>query len=115
MRLINIVAARKALSLFWVFAAVFASAVALVVAIAGAAQRRGVRNVNTGVNAVDLLIVGGVVVTMNSDRLIIENGFVAIRGERILDIGDLADLKTKGYKASQTIDARGKALLPGLI
>ncbi|HEX5083056.1 MAG TPA: amidohydrolase, partial [Blastocatellia bacterium] len=63
----------------------------------------------------DLLITGGAVVTMNPDRRVIENGFVAIRGERIFDVGDAADLKTKGYKAGRVIDARDKVVLPGLI
>jgi 5-methylthioadenosine/S-adenosylhomocysteine deaminase len=105
MRLANIVAARKAYSFFLTFLVMSASALALV--IAAAAQRRG--------GAVDLLIVGGAVVTMNSDRRVIENGYVAIRGERVFDVGDSADLKAKGYKVGRTIDARGKVVLPGLI
>src|SRR5262245_57288112 len=64
---------------------------------------------------VDLLIVGAAVVTMNRDRRVIENGFVAIRGERIVDVGEDSELKAKGYKARRTIDARGKVVLPGLI
>ena len=68
-----------------------------------------------GVDAVDLLIVGGAVVTMNSDRRVFENGYVAIRGERVFDVGDSADLKSKRYKVGRTIDARGKVVLPGLI
>src|SRR6266508_4157085 len=65
MRLANIVAARKASSLFLAFLAMSASALAIVGA--ATAQRRGARKVNAGANAVDLLIVGGAVVTMNSD------------------------------------------------
>jgi 5-methylthioadenosine/S-adenosylhomocysteine deaminase len=72
-------------------------------------------SVNAGAITIDLLIVGGAVVTMNSDRGVFENGFVAIRGERIVDVGDAADLKAKGYKASRSINARGKAVIPGLI
>ncbi|MBO0800981.1 MAG: amidohydrolase, partial [Blastocatellia bacterium] len=63
---------------------------------------------------VDLLISGGTVVTMDGERRIYENGFVAIRGERLVGIGDVRTLKGK-YRAKQTIDARGKAVLPGLI
>jgi 5-methylthioadenosine/S-adenosylhomocysteine deaminase len=83
--------------------------------IAAAAHRRGGANVNDGANTVDLLIAGGPIVTMNSDRRVFENGFVAIKGDRIFDVGDVADLKKKGYKAGQTVDARGKVVLPGLI
>jgi len=64
---------------------------------------------------VDLLITGGSVVTMDGSRRIFENGFVAIRGEQIVDVGDSAQLKAKGYRARQTINASGKAVLPGLI
>ena len=86
----------------WPFV-MFASALALV--SAATAQRRGGRNVSGGAKAVDLLIVGGAVVTMNSDRRVFENGYVAIRGERVFDVGDAADLKSKGYKAGQ-VDRR---------
>ncbi|MGH9769395.1 MAG: amidohydrolase family protein [Blastocatellia bacterium] len=82
-------------------------------------QRLGRPTVNTGINsaadAVDLLITGGAVITMNRDRRVFENGFVAIRGERIVEAGAASDLKAKNYKARQTIDARGKVVLPGLI
>ncbi|HEV2664670.1 MAG TPA: amidohydrolase family protein, partial [Blastocatellia bacterium] len=88
---------------------------ALALVSAATAQRRGARDVNAGANAVDLLIVGGAVVTMNSDRRVFENGFVAVRGGRVFDVGDAADLKARGYKAGQSIDARGKVVLPGLI
>jgi len=112
MRLANIVAARKAFSLFLAFLAMSASVLALVIA---AAQCCGGANVNAGANAIDLLIVGGAVVTMNSDRRVFENGFVAVRGESVFDVGDAADLRARGYKVGHTIDARGKAVLPGLI
>jgi len=113
MRLADIVAARKASTLLLAFFAMSVSALALV--SAATAQRRGARDVNAVANTVDLLIVGGAVVTMNSDRRVFENGFVAVRGERVFDVGDAADLKARGYKAGQAIDARGKVVLPGLI
>src|SRR5262245_3319831 len=80
--------------------------------IGASAQRRAARE---GAAGVDLLIAGGAGVTMNPDRRVFENGFVAIRGERIVDVGDAADLKAKGYKAKLSIDTRGKVVLPGLI
>ncbi|MBX3279147.1 MAG: amidohydrolase [Acidobacteria bacterium] len=64
---------------------------------------------------VDLLIRGGAVVTMDGDSRILENGYVAVRGDRIIDMGDAAQLQTKNYRAKETIDAHGKAILPGLI
>src|SRR5262245_16525601 len=113
MRLANIVAARKASSLFLAFLVMSASALALV--SAATAQRRGARKVDGGAKAVDLLIVGGAVVTMDSDRRVIENGFVAIRGERVFEVGAAADLIARGYTAGRSIDARGKVVLPGLV
>jgi 5-methylthioadenosine/S-adenosylhomocysteine deaminase len=63
---------------------------------------------------VDLLIAGGTVVTMNGDRLIVEDGALAIKGDALVAIGFRSDLESK-YSATQTIDARGKLVLPGFI
>jgi 5-methylthioadenosine/S-adenosylhomocysteine deaminase len=82
----------------------------LLIAALSSAQR----NPNTS-NMVDLLIKGGTIVTMDGERRIYENGFVAIKGERLVEVGDSQALKSKAYRAKQTIDARGKAVLPGLI
>ncbi|MEM3452577.1 MAG: amidohydrolase family protein, partial [Candidatus Hadarchaeum sp.] len=59
---------------------------------------------------VDILVRGGLLVTMNSNRQIIKQGSVAIEGSRIVAVG-----KEIKEKADQVIDARGKAVLPGLI
>ena len=83
----------------------------LIVIICGSAQRRA----GSRTNSIDLLITGGAVVTMDGERHVYDNGFVAIRGERIVEVGDAATLKARGYVARQTIDAHGKAVLPGLI
>lgn len=83
----------------------------LSVVVPASAQRGAVSTAN----GIDLLITGGAVVTMDGERRTFENGFVAIRGERIVEVGDAAQLKAKGYRAKQTIDARGKVVLPGLI
>jgi 5-methylthioadenosine/S-adenosylhomocysteine deaminase len=63
---------------------------------------------------VDLLINGGTIVTMDGDRLILEDGGVAVKGDVISAIGFRSDLEKK-YIADQTIDARGKLVLPGFI
>lgn len=85
--------------------------VLLSVVVVASGQKRAV----TTANVVDLLITGGAVVTMDGERRVIDDGFVAIRGERIVEVGDAAQLKVKNYRAKQTIDARGKVVLPGLI
>ncbi|MGD0099463.1 MAG: amidohydrolase [Acidobacteriota bacterium] len=63
---------------------------------------------------IDLLVSGGTVVTMDAGRRILENGAIAIRGERILDIGPAPKI-LKRYDARQLIAAKGKIILPGLI
>ncbi len=45
---------------------------------------------------------------------IIPNGYVAILGERILDVGTMADLPA-GARAIRTLDAAGRAVLPGFV
>lgn len=89
----------------------------IVVLLAAIVMLSGQKRASTAsaTNAVDLLITGGAVVTMDGEGKIFDNGFVAIRGERIVDVGDAAQLRAKKYTAKQTIDARGKVVLPGLI
>ncbi|MEY4088067.1 MAG: hypothetical protein RJB55_338, partial [Verrucomicrobiota bacterium] len=55
--------------------------------------------------SVDLLIVRGHVLTMNERREVIRDGVVAIRGERIIAVGE-AGLAAR-FKARRTLDARG--------
>src|ERR1700758_1366891 len=62
----------------------------------------------------DLLITGGPVVTMDGSRAIYDDGAVAVREDTIVAVGPRAELASK-YSAAQTIDARGKLVLPGFI
>jgi 5-methylthioadenosine/S-adenosylhomocysteine deaminase len=61
----------------------------------------------------DLLLTGGVVMTMDDERNIFDPGAVAITGERIVDVGPASELR--GYRAHRTIDCRGRAVMPGFI
>ncbi len=63
---------------------------------------------------VDLMVSGGIVVTMDSGRTIVQNGSVAVKGDAIVAVGPRAEVENR-YKAAQTIDARGKLVLPGFI
>ncbi len=63
---------------------------------------------------VDLIVRGGTVVTMDGERRIIENGAVAVERGRIVAVGTAADI-TRRFTAPQLIDARGRAVIPGLI
>ncbi len=69
---------------------------------------------NSAVVSVDVLIVGGTVVTMDKDRRIIENGVVAIEGNTITAIGT-PGVMLKNFRGRRVIDAKGKAVIPGLI
>ena len=63
---------------------------------------------------VDLLVAGGMVVTMDGERRILEDGAIAARGDAILTVGPRDEIEGK-YEGAQRIDARGKLVLPGLI
>ena len=61
-----------------------------------------------------LLVAEGTVVTMDGDRRVLESGAVAVRGNRIVAVGDSAALSER-YSAARTISARGMLVLPGLV
>jgi 5-methylthioadenosine/S-adenosylhomocysteine deaminase len=63
--------------------------------------------------ACDLLLTGGSVVTVDDERRVIEEGAVAIDGDRIVAVGAAEELA--GYGATRTVDCRGKAVIPGLV
>lgn len=62
----------------------------------------------------DLLIRGGTVITMDGERRVLENGALAIVGDRIVEVGRARDLDSK-YMAKRVIDAKNKVAMPGLI
>lgn len=61
---------------------------------------------------VDIVITGGTVVTMAGPN--IENGAVAIEGNKIAGVGKATDI-AKRFTGRTTIDARGMAVIPGLV
>jgi 5-methylthioadenosine/S-adenosylhomocysteine deaminase len=63
---------------------------------------------------VDLLIVGGTIVTMNAAHDVIEDGAIAITGDHIEMIGT-RNMVSRNVIAKRTINAHGKAIIPGLI
>ncbi|MBD8067400.1 amidohydrolase family protein [Bacillus sp. PS06] len=64
---------------------------------------------------VDLIIANGFVLTMEGKGVgMIENGAVAIKGNKIEAV-DKTDVIQQNYQAERLIDAKGKAVLPGLI
>src|SRR5580704_6642957 len=66
----------------------------------------------------DLLIRNATIVTMDSDRRIIEDGVVAVKGDAIAFVGTRSDFALhfiKGVTAPETFDAKGALVLPGFI
>ena len=58
-----------------------------------------------------ILISGGAVVTMDGDRRVLEGGDVLVEGDRITKVSK----RLRRPKAAHLIDARGCAVLPGLV
>ena len=61
-----------------------------------------------------LLVRGGVVITMDPARRVIEDGAVAVAGDRIVAVGPRAEVEA-AWRAAQVIEAKGRAILPGFI
>jgi len=62
----------------------------------------------------DLLLANGTIVTVDSDRRVLDNAAVAVANGRILKIGPAAELKAQ-YRFASVLDCSNKAILPGLI
>lgn len=60
------------------------------------------------------LIGNGRVITRDNQRPIVENGCVAVEGNKIIEIGKTQDLKKK-YNEARFIDAKGRLIMPGFI
>lgn len=62
----------------------------------------------------DLLLLNGVVVTMDAEWRVIDRGAVAVRGREIVAVGP-SDALAEQYTAAEVVDCAGCAILPGLI
>jgi 5-methylthioadenosine/S-adenosylhomocysteine deaminase len=62
----------------------------------------------------DLVVSARYVVTMGAQRRVIENGAVAIRGERIVGVGTRAEID-RAWQPTQRIDRPNALLAPGLV
>ncbi len=69
---------------------------------------------DTTAEAVDLLVKGWYVVTMNETRDIIRDGAVAVRGNEIVGVGKAADLEER-YEPVRTVGGNRFVVTPGLI
>ena len=63
---------------------------------------------------VDLLVLGGTIVTMDQSRRVIDDGGIAISNGRIVGIGTRAEIE-RAYNGRQRVSGVGKVLTPGLI
>src|ERR1700687_5595753 len=91
---------------FRVLATALAGVVALSLAIPANAQKKKQR--------VDLLILGGTIVTMDGERKVLENGALAVKGDLIVARGPRGTIEAE-FEGTQTIQAKGKLVLPGFV
>ena len=68
----------------------------------------------TKVEANKVLITNATVLTLDDDDSIIDNGAVAIEGDRITAVGASDDIRRR-FPEVESLDATGKAVMPGLI
>ncbi len=68
---------------------------------------------NPGTHA-DLLISGGLVLTMSQKQELLDDGAVAVSGSRITAVGEASVLRRQ-IRAAETLDASGCLVMPGLI
>jgi 5-methylthioadenosine/S-adenosylhomocysteine deaminase len=64
--------------------------------------------------SVDVMVDHATVMTMNPKREIINDGFIVIKGNEIIDIGPHEE-NQDSYKAEIIIDAKGNPILPGFV
>lgn len=64
--------------------------------------------------AVDLIIAGDYVISMDATGDVIKNGAVAVKDGFIIDVGTESDIN-KSYAATETLPGTGRIVMPGLI
>ncbi|PJF43714.1 MAG: amidohydrolase [Phototrophicales bacterium] len=63
---------------------------------------------------IDVLFVGGTVLTMNENMDVYPNGAVAVKDDRIVAVGLREELE-KSYQANEVVDCTGQVIMPGLV
>jgi len=61
-----------------------------------------------------MLIVNGLVLTLDRDRRVMGDGAVAVEGDRIVAVGRTGDLVGE-YGSDEVVDASGRIVMPGLV
>lgn len=85
------------------------AAVVIAFCLPVSAQRRGRR-----MNQVELLVLGGTLVSMDKERRIIPDAGVAVAGGHIVAVGSRREI-AGAYTSPQTVNADGRLIVPGLI
>ncbi|MBF0112714.1 MAG: amidohydrolase, partial [Desulfamplus sp.] len=67
------------------------------------------------INRVDILIKNGVVLTIDSQMRVIQNGYVAVKDSLIVGVGRSDELLAANLVADEVIDAKDRIIMPGLI
>ena len=84
-------------------------------AMAGCSADRESEQVDTGLDdAIDLIITGDNIVTMDADRTIIVNGAVAVDDGIIIAIGTRAEIEAE-FRSRQTLAGDKRVVMPGLV
>jgi 5-methylthioadenosine/S-adenosylhomocysteine deaminase len=86
----------------------------LIATVMNSVSQSAAQNRRSSRESVDLLVLGGTIVTMNNARDVIEDGGLAVKGGRIVAIGPRAQIESR-YTARQRINSVGKLITPGLI
>jgi cytosine/adenosine deaminase-related metal-dependent hydrolase len=63
---------------------------------------------------VDLIVEGGVVVTIDPQHRVINDGAVAVFGDSIVAVGPMREVRA-AYLLDTVLDARHKVVMPGLV
>jgi 5-methylthioadenosine/S-adenosylhomocysteine deaminase len=74
----------------------------------------GDRTLSSAATPVDLLVTNGLVVTMDNEMTIIEDGAIAINKGEVVAVGPAVAIQ-EAFKAGDKIDAIGKIIMPGLV
>ena len=96
-------------------AALFVTLLVVAAAPVAAAQETPARSqsASSSSSAVNLILVNGTVVTMNAQGMVAQA--VAVSGDRIVEVGQNARIRSLAGPSTQVIDLEGRTLVPGFI
>jgi cytosine/adenosine deaminase-related metal-dependent hydrolase len=69
---------------------------------------------NTTKKEVDMVLLGGTAITVDSERRVIRDAGIAVKGEDIAFVGKATDVSVR-FHAKQTLDCSNTVIIPGII